>query len=221
MYYIFMYILAVDSANEVLSVSLKMKNKVSTDTYDDIKHSSEILLVAIDKLLSDNGLQSSDLNCILYNKGPARFTGTRVAASCLQAIGFSKNIPVKGISSMQLMAEIFSAEAAIGSFTCLKYAYGEMCFSCDFTSDNLRQQIDSCKLVKIEELSLNTDKFNVLNKKLYEYIKNTGKEISEINKVLTRETNSEDLIIYCDKYLKIEPGFDLSESLPDYANHQL
>ena len=216
-----MYILAVDSANEVLSVSLKIKDKVNTDTYDDIKHNSEILLVAIDKLLSNNGFQSSDLNCILYNKGPASFTGTRVAASCLQAIGFSKDIPVIGISSMQLMADIFSTESSIESFTCLKYAYGEMCFSCDFTSDNLSKQMDSCKLVKIEELNLHTDRFKVLNEKLYQYIKNTDKQLTEPNKVLMRETNSEDLIAFCNKYLKIEPGFNLSDSLPDYANHQL
>tara|TARA_B100001057_G_C22711803_1_gene896085 strand:- start:463 stop:1113 length:651 start_codon:yes stop_codon:yes gene_type:complete len=216
-----MYILAVDSANDVLSVSLKIKDKVNTDTYDDIKHSSEILLVAIDKLLSKNGLQPSDLNCILYNKGPASFTGTRVAASCLQAIGFSKDIPVIGISSMHLMAGIFSVESSIESFTCIKYAYGEMCFSCDFVSDNLSKQMDSCKLVKIDELNLNTDKFKVLNEKLYQYLRNTGKELTETNKVLARETNSEDLISYCEKYLKIEPGFNLSDSLPDYANHQL
>ena len=99
-----MNILAIDSSGSLLSLTLKLDDKISNFSDQQQSRASQIILSSIDILLSKSKIEVNDLDVIVFNKGPASFTGTRVAASVCQAIGYSCNIPVVGISSLSLRA---------------------------------------------------------------------------------------------------------------------
>ena len=82
-----MNILSIDSSGEILSIDLKKNNKYYSYSDQQKSKASQIILSSIDKIMSDNKLDVSDLNLVIFNKGPASFTGTRIAASVCQAIG--------------------------------------------------------------------------------------------------------------------------------------
>ena len=99
-----MNILSIDSSVPILSLTLKLDDKISNFSDQQQSRASQIILSSIDILLSKSKIEVNDLDVIVFNKGPASFTGTRVAASVCQAIGYSCNMPVVGISSLSLMA---------------------------------------------------------------------------------------------------------------------
>ena len=99
-----MNILSLDSSGDLLSVALSKDGEVFTLNPKIESKVSEIILITIDEILNINNISKEDINAIVFNKGPASFTGTRVSASIAQAIGFSRNIPAVGISSLSLMA---------------------------------------------------------------------------------------------------------------------
>ena len=63
-----------------------------------------MILIEIDKILKKYNIKRETIDYIVFNRGPGSFTGTRVASSVIQAIAYTHNIPVIGISSMWLMA---------------------------------------------------------------------------------------------------------------------
>ena len=99
-----MNILSIDSSGTMLSIELKKNNEYFSFADQQKSRASQIILSSIDRIISDNKLDASDLNLIIFNKGPASFTGTRIAASVCQAIGYTLNIPVMGVNSLSLMA---------------------------------------------------------------------------------------------------------------------
>ena len=115
-----MNILSIDSSGPVLSLTLKQNDKIFS--YSDVQEAkaSQIILSSIDSLLLKSKINVTDLNAIVFNKGPASFTGTRVAASVCQAIGYSRNIPVIGISSLSLMAFNYFLKSNYSYITCIK-----------------------------------------------------------------------------------------------------
>jgi len=221
MYYDFMIILAIDSSQKDLSLSLKVDENIITKTYQkDGKH-SEIFLEVVSEILDKNSIRLPNLSGILFNKGPASFTGTRVAASSLQAIGYSLNIPVIGISSLEVMSHVYSIDSNERMFDCAKYAYGDKYFSASFEKIEKLIQINDTELADIEMIDTSHKKHLIINTELSEYLQKKGLPLTLNNTVLPRETNSEDLISFAEKYINICGEFNLSDTLPDYANHEI
>ena len=221
MYYVFMIILAVDSSHKDLSLSLKVEDKIKTKTYDqDGKHSG-IFLETINDILEKSNVQTSNLSGILFNKGPASFTGTRVAASSLQAIGYSLDIPIIGISSLEVMAHMHTIDSNMDKFECAKYAYGDKYFTASFDKAHKLDQIKDTSLVNIEMINTSHEEHLVINTELSEYLQNNNLRLTSNHTILSRETNSEDLISFSEKYINLGSKFNLSDTLPDYANHEI
>ena len=131
-----MNILSIDSSGPVLSLTLKQNDKIFS--YSDVQEAkaSQIILSSIDSLLLKSKINVTDLNAIVFNKGPASFTGTRVAASVCQAIGYSRNIPVIGISSLSLMAFNYFLKSNYSYITCIKKAYSDKFYVGQFDVNN-------------------------------------------------------------------------------------
>ncbi len=221
MYYVFMIILAIDSSSKDLSLSLRSEKGIETKIYQkDGKH-SEIFLQALNDLLDTNNMQASDLSGILFNKGPASFTGTRVAASSLQAIGYTLNIPIVGISSLEVMAYVYSSDSNMTRFECAKYAYGDRYFTASFEKSKKLYQIKDTLLSDIKMINISHNEHLVLNTELSKYIERKCIPITYDHTILSRETNSEDLISFAEKYINLGSEFKLSDTLPDYANHEI
>ncbi len=220
MYYIFMIILAVDSSSKDLSLSLKIEEDLETKIYQKDGRHSEIFLEALNDLV-ENNIRVADLSGILFNKGPASFTGTRVAASSLQAIGYSLNIPVIGISSLEVMAHVYSRDYDMRKFDCVKYAYGNKYFTASFTKVKKLRQTKSTSLAEIQMIDASHDEHIIINTELSRYLDNNGLSITLDHTILKHETNSEDLISFAEKYVDFGDEFNLSYTLPDYANHEI
>ena len=128
-----MIILSIDSSSKRLSIALRINDSIHQN-YVDAERASKVILVEIDKILKKYDIKRETIDYIVFNRGPGSFTGTRVASSVIQAIAYTHNIPVIGISSMWLMAYQASRIKSLDQYCCIKHAYGEMIYISHFSS---------------------------------------------------------------------------------------
>ena len=150
-----MVILSIDSSSKCLSVALKIDDSINQNFVND-ERASKVILVEIDKILKKYDIKRETIDYIVFNRGPGSFTGTRVASSVIQAIAYTHNIPVIGISSMWLMAYQASRIRSLDQYCCIKHAYGEMLYISYFSSPLDKNNIN-VKLIKKSELSIKDD----------------------------------------------------------------
>ncbi len=217
-----MNILSIDTSTHKTSIALAIDKKVyEHHTNDNIK-ASQTILASIENIMQENNFKASNLTGILFNKGPASFTGTRVAASVTQAIGYSFNIPVIGISSLALMAFKFYKNNNITNIGCVKKAYGEKLYIGHYDIDlHKYEPQDKIKLCTINEIKLH---------KNYRYVSDDWSNISIdsdnllLDEIKIDNISSTDAVTMLDFFkenLEFGESFDLEETFPDYANHTI
>lgn len=96
-----MNILALDCAVSRFGLAVKAGDKEITAIYDIGMRQSELLVPAIDELLSKAGIKASELDCTTMTIGPGSFTGLRLGISALKAIELAYDVPVYGVSSLE------------------------------------------------------------------------------------------------------------------------
>lgn len=100
-----MNILAIDTTNQVLGVSiLKNKHLVGEFTSNVPKTHSLRLMPAIVQLMNDLNMKPSDLDKIVVANGPGSYTGVRIGVTTAKTLAWSLNIPVVGVSSLEVLA---------------------------------------------------------------------------------------------------------------------
>jgi tRNA threonylcarbamoyladenosine biosynthesis protein TsaB len=77
--------------------------------HDDPRAHVESLLPLIAQLLAEIGLAPADLAAVAVGRGPAPYTGLRIALSTAQTFGFALGLPVWGVSDLDVLA----ADAAV------------------------------------------------------------------------------------------------------------
>lgn len=65
----------------------------------------QLLLPWIEALFEQAGMTASDLDAIFVGHGPGGFTGVRIGVCAAQGIAAACDIPVVGVSSLQVMAQ--------------------------------------------------------------------------------------------------------------------
>ena len=218
-----MNILSIDSSGNILSLELKKNNEFFSFSDEQKSRASQIILSSIDKIMSDNQVEITDLNMIVFNKGPASFTGTRIAASVCQAIGYTLNIPVIGVNALSLMAYSYFSKESFSRISCIKKAYGDKYYIGEF-------DIDKSGYLPIKELSLSSSSELVFNPSVH-YISNCWEQIkatidtSILNGIKTinqeNDTNAKLLLEYVCSSSEHGNEFDLKMTFPDYANHTI
>jgi len=100
-----MKILAIETATNACSLGLRIDG-VTTTEFTELKrtHSREIL-PRIAALLTSVGIQASELDLIVYGKGPGSFTGLRIAVGVVQGLAYGLGIPVVGVSTLACCAQ--------------------------------------------------------------------------------------------------------------------
>ena len=96
--------LVVDAAASKMTVAAKNDDLKATLSLDLGQKQSQKLLPAIDFVLSEVGLASSDLDYTALTNGPGTFTGLRLAFSALKAIELAHNVPIYGIPTLDAYA---------------------------------------------------------------------------------------------------------------------
>ncbi len=97
-----MKILALDTSSNACSVALLNDNAVSArHEVVPLRHAQYILSYLEDILTCD----LPSLNALAWGCGPGSFTGLRIAASVIQALGFAHQLPVINVSSLAALAQ--------------------------------------------------------------------------------------------------------------------
>lgn len=100
-----MKILAIDTATRTCSVALLDGDNILAEAllYGQ-KHHSEKILSLIEGLFFNTGITGSQLDLIAVSTGPGSFTGLRVGLSTAQGLALSLDIPLLGVSTLEIIA---------------------------------------------------------------------------------------------------------------------
>lgn len=99
------YILSIESATQVCSVSLHKGNELVQliETTENNAHSQKLTLF-IQDILKQEGINPKNLNAVAVSAGPGSYTGLRIGVSAAKGLCYSLNIPLIGISTLKAMA---------------------------------------------------------------------------------------------------------------------
>jgi len=100
-----MLTLAIDTCTSILSVALVRGDEVLASVDEQTKNNqSEILMSRIECMVNDCNLKPADLEKIAVSVGPGSYTGIRVGVAAVKSLGYALDIPVIGVSSLEVMA---------------------------------------------------------------------------------------------------------------------
>jgi tRNA threonylcarbamoyl adenosine modification protein YeaZ len=100
-----MILLAIDTSTDSTGLALVENSKVLAETIWRCgqNHSVE-LLPHLTQLLEEAKIELQSVGCILVARGPGSYNGLRVGLSTAKGLAFSLDIPIIGISSLELEA---------------------------------------------------------------------------------------------------------------------
>ncbi|SEA92697.1 tRNA threonylcarbamoyladenosine biosynthesis protein TsaB [Thalassobacillus cyri] len=100
-----MNVLAIDTSNQILGVSVMKDGEVAGELITNIKKNHSVrLMPAVDQLMKETAIAPSDLSKIIVAKGPGSYTGVRIGLTTAKSMGWALNIPVVGVSSLEVLA---------------------------------------------------------------------------------------------------------------------
>lgn len=100
-----MSILAIDTSNYTLGVALLDEDKVIGEYITNVKVNHSVrAMPAIQSLMKDCGVLPNQLTKIVVAKGPGSYTGVRIGVTIAKTLAWSLNIPIVGVSSLEILA---------------------------------------------------------------------------------------------------------------------
>ncbi|MBW8183946.1 tRNA (adenosine(37)-N6)-threonylcarbamoyltransferase complex dimerization subunit type 1 TsaB [Shewanella nanhaiensis] len=106
-------ILSLDTCTESCSAALSVKGKVFSELAIVPREHSQRILPMVDSVLSQANVQLAEVDLIAYGRGPGSFTGIRICTSMTQGLALGQDIPVIGLSALQIMAQaVFDSQGA-------------------------------------------------------------------------------------------------------------
>ena len=104
-----MNLLAFDTSTDTLSIALAWQGAGGTRLVEHTAaggpQASTALIPAILRLLAQAGLRLTDLDAIVFGRGPGSFTGLRTACSVAQGLAFGARLPVLPVDTLLALAE--------------------------------------------------------------------------------------------------------------------
>ncbi len=100
-----MNFLAIDASTEACSVAINYNSKQFSE-YELCPQSHSLrLLPMIDSVLKAADVKLAELDGIIFGQGPGSFTGVRIGIGVTQGLAFSAELPARGVSTLQAMAQ--------------------------------------------------------------------------------------------------------------------
>jgi tRNA threonylcarbamoyladenosine biosynthesis protein TsaB len=100
-----MMVLSADTSCDRFSLALMDKDVIiSQFNASSCQRQSSDMLPEIEKLLSRNALDVSDIDCFCVGLGPGSFTGLRIGVTIMRAIALTQKKPIVGIPSIDAIA---------------------------------------------------------------------------------------------------------------------
>lgn len=100
-----MKIMVIDTATEACSVALDIDGLEANEFEVCPQQHSQRLLPMIDSLLSNQGVNVSELDFLAFGQGPGSFTGVRIATGMIQGLSLGTGLNVVGVSTLAAMAQ--------------------------------------------------------------------------------------------------------------------
>jgi tRNA threonylcarbamoyladenosine biosynthesis protein TsaB len=105
-------LLALETSSEACSIALQWDETIHTRYQQAQLQHAELLLPWVRELLSEAGGQLSDLDAIVFGRGPGSFTSLRIGIGAVQGLAWGAELPVIPLSSLAAVAE--QVESAAG-----------------------------------------------------------------------------------------------------------
>ncbi|MBQ0828659.1 tRNA (adenosine(37)-N6)-threonylcarbamoyltransferase complex dimerization subunit type 1 TsaB [Streptomyces tagetis] len=100
-----MLLLALDTATPAVTVALHDGTDViASSSQVDARRHGELLLPAVDRLLSEAGSRLADVTGIAVGIGPGPYTGLRVGLMTADTFGLALGVPVHGVCTLDALA---------------------------------------------------------------------------------------------------------------------
>jgi tRNA threonylcarbamoyladenosine biosynthesis protein TsaB len=98
-------ILALETSTNACSAALQVDGQRYQRMVVAPREHAERILGMVSELCKEAAITPRDLEGVAFGQGPGSFLGTRIAAGVAQGLGFSLNIPLFPISSLQALAQ--------------------------------------------------------------------------------------------------------------------
>ncbi len=109
--------LALSSSTGVMSAAVGRVGEAdalaAVTTITDRRHAEEISPL-VQKLLADSGVTLGELELLIVDRGPGRFTGLRVGLATIKTLGFALGVPVVGLTSLEILAAVARSRSIVG-----------------------------------------------------------------------------------------------------------
>lgn len=97
-------ILALDTATEACSCALLEEGRVILEQMEIAPQRHNLILLGmIDRLFAETAYRKSQLEGIVFGRGPGSFTGVRIASSVAKGLAIGLDRPLAGISTLEAM----------------------------------------------------------------------------------------------------------------------
>ena len=98
-------ILAIDTSTDSCSVAVTVDGHM-TERYEHAPRAhSQLLWEMLRDLLPNGDLRSQGIDAIAYGSGPGSFTGLRIAASAVQGLAYTSDLPAVAVPTLAAMAQ--------------------------------------------------------------------------------------------------------------------
>jgi tRNA threonylcarbamoyladenosine biosynthesis protein TsaB len=100
-----MKLLAIDTVTEACSVALWLDGDITTQEEVVYQQHTERVLPMVQSLLAETETALSQLDAIVFDRGPGSFTGLRIGAGVTQGLAIGLDLPVIPVSSLATLAQ--------------------------------------------------------------------------------------------------------------------
>ncbi|WP_440056431.1 tRNA (adenosine(37)-N6)-threonylcarbamoyltransferase complex dimerization subunit type 1 TsaB (plasmid) [Pseudoalteromonas sp. T1lg65] len=98
-------LLAIDASTEALSIALHYEGKFLRHFEVCPQQHSQKILPLVERMLREADIGLSDLQGIVFGRGPGSFTGVRISTAVAQGLAYSTGLKLVGVSTLQAMAQ--------------------------------------------------------------------------------------------------------------------
>ena len=184
-----MITLLLDSSNSLLVVGLAKDNKVIDKTiYKAWQKQSEFMILEIEKILKRNNIDPKSVGEIVVSKGPGSYTGVRIALTIAKIYGYALNIPVFGVSSLQMLMEknkpsiclmnARSARSYIGVYNDNEILMNDQVLTNEEVKKYIEEHPDYEVMGEVSYLNLKEKESDILNNMLF--LRNENNKVTNI-----------------------------------------
>lgn len=98
-------ILAIETATEACSVAVFVQGQFRERHEIAPRQHSQLLFRMLGELLPPGDIRQQGIEAIAYGSGPGSFTGLRIAASAVQGLAYTCDLPVVPVSTLAALAQ--------------------------------------------------------------------------------------------------------------------